>query len=157
MAAACMSIEKGSMMPQLKQPTASWFQTEILKSLQEVKDKVDESLDLGRQNGEDIRSLRKELGVDGVHGRIPQMEQAIARLDRQQEIDHKEVLTLLAENQKKQHDDKNKLVARIESLEFGDHIARGKKQAATIAISIVCSSGFATLVVWLLSHMGLIH
>lgn len=129
----------------------------ILEKILEVKKLVDESLKLSRENGEDIRKLRTELGVDGSHGRLPQLERSMVRLDSQQESDHKEVLALLAESQKKNHDDKNKIITRIESLEYGDHLARGKKQAATVAISIVCSSGFATLVVWLLSHMGIIH
>lgn len=149
---------KGPIMAPTKQANSgNWLQREILDKILEVKNKVDESLQLGRENGEAIRNLRTELGVDGLHGRIPQLEQAVARLDRQQEDDNKEVHRRIDEQGKKAHESTNKLLSRIEPLERGEHISQGKKQAATIAISIICSSGFATLVVWLLTHVGVIH
>lgn len=137
---ACMPIEKGPTMPP-KQPTAGWFQTEILKSLQEVKDKVDESLELGRQNGEAIRSLRTELGVDGLHGRIPQLEQAIARLDRQQEADNKGI------------------ISRIETLERGEHENKGRKQFVLILLSLLggSASGAVITIVYHLLQPGITH
>lgn len=127
------------MTPTQKQASDNWFQKEILIKISEVKVIVDESLKLGRENGEDIRKLRVELGVDGAHGRIPQIEQTLARLDRQQEQDHKEVLN------------------RIAALEEGDHIAQGKKQLFNIAVSILCSSGAAVFMGWLATHMGWVN
>lgn len=137
---ACISVEKGPTMPP-KQPTAGWFQTEILKSLQEVKDKVDESLKLGRENGEAIRSLRTELGVDGQHGRIPQLEAAWARLDHQQESDHKEI------------------VSRVEALERGEHENQGRKRFVFILLSLIggSASGAVITIVYHLLQPGITH
>src|ERR1700722_5857513 len=89
--------EKPCMTP-TRSASDNWFQKEILTKISEVKTIVDESLKLGRENGEAIRSLRTELGVDGGRsGRLPQLEDQYARLDRQQEKDHKELLGRIAE------------------------------------------------------------
>lgn len=162
-------IAGGPTMTQAKQSNSgNWLQREILEKILEVKNKVDESLQLGRQNGEDIRTLRKELGVDGPHGRLPQLELAMGRLDRQQENDNKEVCRLIAENQdkterrfdemaKKAHDATNKLVARIEPLEMGEHETHGSKRVVTAIISFFSGSLGAALVGLLAKMMGIIH
>lgn len=151
-----------------KQPTAGWFQTEILKSLQEVKDGVQESLKLGRSNGEDIRLLRKELGVDGAHGRLPEIERAWARIDRQQETDHRETCALIAANQEKiekrfeefglkQHGVTNRLIDRIELLEKDDHRTEGRAQLWEILRTVIFSSASATAIGILAKMLGWIH
>ena len=40
----------------------------------ELKGKVEESLQQGRENGNDLKMLRRELGLDGQHGRLPIVE-----------------------------------------------------------------------------------
>jgi len=132
-------INGAYMAPTKQQSPDSWFQREILAKVLEVKEGMDESLKLGRANGEAIRSLRLELGVDGAHGRLPQLEAAIARMDRAQETDHAALLK------------------RVEDLETGESVAQGKKQVVAIIISIVCSSGFAVLAGWLAHQWGLVR
>lgn len=51
----------------------------ILLELSELKNKVDESLEQVRECNTDLKLLRKELGVDGSHGRLPVVEAAVAR------------------------------------------------------------------------------
>jgi hypothetical protein len=45
------------------------IQTQILEQLTELKGKVEESLQQGRENGNELKMLRRELGLDGQHGR----------------------------------------------------------------------------------------
>lgn len=151
-----------------KQTSDNWLQRELLEKILEVKNLVDESLKLSRENGEDIRTLRKELGVDGAHGRLPQLDQAIARLDRRQEDDNKEVCRLLKENQDKQHADKNILLGkiaenglelgkRIKTLEDGEHEAHGKNQLWEIARNLLTSSAAAAIIGVIAKMFGWIH
>lgn len=146
----------------------NWFQKEILEKILEVKEGVDESLKLGRANGEALRTLRAELGVDGSYGRLPQLEQAVARLDRRQEDDHKEVCSLVIANQekaenrfsesgKRQHDATNRLIDRIELLEKDDHKKQGKDQLWEILRTIVTSSASAAAIGTIAKMLGLIH
>lgn len=51
----------------------------ILAELSELKGKVDESLAQGRECNTDLKLLRKELGIDGPHGRLPILETAVGR------------------------------------------------------------------------------
>lgn len=59
------------------------FQARILAELSELKGKVDESLEQGRECNTDLKLLRKELGIDGPHGRLPIVEAAVARHEEQ--------------------------------------------------------------------------
>ena len=127
------------MAPTKQQNLDSEFQRQIFDRMKEIKDGMDESLKLGRANGEAIRTLRAELGVDGVHGRLPQLEQAMARLDRQQEMDHKE------------------LIVRIDLLEKSEERSKGKVELKSVAISILTSSASAAAIGWLAKMLGFIH
>ncbi len=77
-----VNYAKGSPSAKRRDSQSEWlpFQGRILEQLAELQRKVDESLEQGRQNGEEIRMLRKELGLDGPHGRIPLVEAAVQTL-----------------------------------------------------------------------------
>jgi hypothetical protein len=129
-----------------KQQSAGWFQSEILQRISEVNLKVT-SIELqGRDNGEAIRNLRTELGVDGAHGRLPQLEQTIARLDRQQEDDNKKVVERFV-----------KLEDCIDAIKQDEHEARGGKRVLTAIVSFLGGSLGAALVGIAAKVLGLIH
>jgi chromosome segregation ATPase len=65
--------------------------SDLKTSLNELKNKSVEIQDQGRENGNEIRSLRKELGLDNGHGRLPVMETTILRIDKRQEVNDKRV------------------------------------------------------------------
>jgi hypothetical protein len=54
--------------PRTKPSDALTIQAQILEQLTEVKGKVEESLEQGRENGNELKMLRRELGLDGQHG-----------------------------------------------------------------------------------------
>ena len=43
---------------------------QILEQLTELKGRVQESLEQGRENGNELKMLRRELGLDGQHGTV---------------------------------------------------------------------------------------
>jgi hypothetical protein len=154
-----------------KRPPAT-IQAQILEQLKEVKDKVDESLKQGADNGKQIELIKMALGMDGAHGRLPELERAIARIDSSQESDHKDVLrrvealekdlrerteALTQSLQSRTEALEKGLEVRIETLETGDRIAQGKRQAFNIFISVLCSSGAAVFVGWLAHHFGVVQ
>ena len=51
----------------------------------ELKGKVEESLQQGRENGNDLKMLRRELGLDGQHGRLPIVEATLLRHEARME------------------------------------------------------------------------
>ena len=55
------------------------LEARILADLSELKGKVDESLAQGRECNTDLKLLRKELGIDGPHGRLPILEASVGR------------------------------------------------------------------------------
>ena len=73
------------MTPNARQSGTATIQAQILEQLTEVKMKVDESLQQGRENGNELKMLRRELGLDGQHGRLPIMEAVLARHEKQME------------------------------------------------------------------------
>lgn len=129
-----------------------------------MKTGIDESLDLGRvnsednrKNGEAIRQLRTEIGVDGVHGRLPQLEARAQRLEDR--IDG------LAQ---KAHENNGKLIARIdeksaelldriEPLERGEHETSGKNQLWEIVRTALTSSAAAAAIGIIAKMLGWIH
>ena len=60
-------------------PADSTIQAQILEQLMELKGKVEESLEQGRENGNELKMLRRELGLDGQHGRLPIVEATLIR------------------------------------------------------------------------------
>jgi hypothetical protein len=115
------------------------FEGRILDELKSLNVKIEEAIRLGGENGAEIRSLRKELGMEGLHGRLPTIEAAIARLDRSQEDDHKAV------------------VARLTYLEEIAHQENGRSRFKERMITILTSSGTTALIGWLAKSLGLLH
>src|ERR1700742_5054975 len=101
--------------------------------------KLEESIRLGAENGAELRSLRKELGMEGLHGRLPTIEAALARIDRAQEDDNKAI------------------VVRLTCLEEQAHQESGRSVFKERMISILTSSGTTALIGWLAKTLGLLH
>lgn len=99
--------------------STNWYEDEMLRKISEVNVKVDQSLKQGSENGEGIRLLRKELGVDGEHGRIPQIERSMATMEIR--IDT--------------------LQKCVDVLQGGSHFANGVKWVLTFILSVATSSG----------------
>jgi len=84
----------------------------ILQELSELKisvallrDKTDEIQEQGRENNNEIKLLRTELGLNGEHGRLPVIETTFLRMERRQDDSEKRIDDLEAlrsENQGKQ-------------------------------------------------------
>jgi chromosome segregation ATPase len=91
--------------------------SELKTSLIELRNKVEEIQQQGRENGSEVKSLRKELGLDNGHGRLPVLETTILRIEKRQEgndmrIDDLE--SLRSENQGKQ-----RLIGTVMTLASG--------------------------------------
>jgi chromosome segregation ATPase len=65
--------------------------SELKTSLTELKNKSAEIQDQGQENGNEIKLLRRELGLDNGHGRLPVMETTILRMEKRQEVNDKRV------------------------------------------------------------------
>ena len=91
------------------------IQAQILEQLTEVKGKVEESLQQGRENGNELKMLRRELGLDGQHGRLPIVEAMLvrheARMDKSDE--------------------------RVEKLEAGNNEANGKAKLVATCLALL--------------------
>ncbi|HEV2275628.1 MAG TPA: hypothetical protein VGR96_15760 [Acidobacteriaceae bacterium] len=101
----------------------------ILSELSELKGKVDESLEQGRANGADVKLLRKELGLDGPHGRLPLVEATLSR--NEVRMDKHEV--------------------RLEELEAGEIEAQARHKLVTAALAL-CGGGAGGAVIGLIGH-----
>jgi hypothetical protein len=114
----------------LSAPTGARLQAQILEQLTELKGKVEESLQQGRENGNELKMLRRELGLDGAHGRLPMVEATLLRHELRME----------------------KSEERVEALETGrnESAGRAKLVAATLAL-LGGSAGGA--VITLLTHL----
>ena len=118
------------MTPNNKAGGSSTIQAQILEQLTEVKGKVEESLQQGRENGNDLKMLRRELGLDGQHGRLPMVEATLLRHEVRME----------------------KIEGRLRSLETGSSEANGKaKLVATVLVLLGGGAGGA--LIELLAHL----
>jgi hypothetical protein len=117
----------------------STFEGRILDELKSLNLKLEESIRLGTENGAEIRSLRKELGMEGLHGRLPTIEAAIARMDRTQEDDHKAVLQ------------------RLDRLEAEAYEESGRRGLKHLWVTVATSSAAASLIAALAKLLGFIH
>ncbi len=106
------------------------IQAQILEQLTEVMGKVDESLQQGRENGNELKMLRRELGLDGQHGRLPMVEATLVRHEARME--------------------KNEL--RLDKLETGSNEASGKAKMVATAVGLV-GGGAGGAVIALLGHL----
>jgi hypothetical protein len=106
------------------------IQAQILEQLTELKSKVEESLQQGRENGNDLKMLRRELGLDGQHGRLPIVEATLLRHEARME--------------------KNE--ARVDGLETGSNEAKGKAKLVAAALALM-GGGAGGALIALLAHL----
>lgn len=118
------------MTPNAKPSGASNIQARILEQLMELKGKVEESLQQGRENGNDLKMLRRELGLDGQHGRLPIVEATLIRHEARME--------------------KNE--ARVDGLEAGNSEANGKAKLVATALALL-GGGAGGALIALLAHL----
>jgi hypothetical protein len=120
--------------PKVKLVTSRTIDTQILEQLAEVKGKVDESLEQGRENGNELKMLRRELGLDGQHGRLPIVEATLIRHEVRME----------------------KSEARIDKLEIGNSEANGKAKLVATSLALLGGgAGGASIAV--LAHLLGVH
>jgi hypothetical protein len=91
------------------------IEAQILEQLTEVKRRVEDSLQQGRENGNELKMLRRELGLDGAHGRLPIVEAALVRHEAQME----------------------RMDARVIELETGSSEAQGKAKLIGAALALL--------------------
>ena len=108
------------------------LQVQILEQLTELKGKVEESLQQGRENGNDLKMLRRELGLDGQHGRLPIVEATLLRHEARME--------------------KNE--ARVDGLETGSNEADGKAKLVATALALMGGGAGGALIAWLAHVLG---
>jgi hypothetical protein len=120
--------------PKVKLETARTIDTQILEQLAEVKGKVDESLEQGRENGNELKMLRRELGLDGQHGRLPIVEATLIRHEVRME----------------------KSEARIDKLEIGNSEANGKAKLVATSLALL-GGGAGGALIAVLAHLLGVH
>jgi hypothetical protein len=120
--------------PKVKLVTSRTIDTQILEQLAEVKGKVDESLEQGRENGNELKMLRRELGLDGQHGRLPIVEATLIRHEVRME--------------------KNE--ARIDKLEIGNSEANGKAKLVATSLALL-GGGAGGALIAVLAHLLGVH
>jgi hypothetical protein len=121
------------MTPHAKPTGSGTLQAQILEQLMELKGKVEESLQQGRENGNDLKMLRRELGLDGQHGRLPMVEATLLRHELRME--------------------KNE--ARVEGLEIGNSEANGKAKLVATALALLGGGAGGALIALLAHLMGM--
>jgi len=121
------------MTPHAKPSGSGTIQARILEQLMELKGKVEESLQQGRENGNDLKMLRRELGLDGQHGRLPIVEATLLRHEVRME----------------------KSEARVEGLEVGSSEAKGKAKQVAAALALLGGGAGGALIALLAHLMGL--
>jgi hypothetical protein len=122
------------MTPNAKPGSSATIQTQILEQLTEVKRKVEESLQQGRENGNELKMLRRELGLDGQHGRLPIVEALLARHEARME----------------------KSDERVDKLEVDANEARGKAKLVATSLALL-GGGAGGAIIALLSHLFGVH
>jgi hypothetical protein len=118
------------MTPHVKITGSSTVQAQILEQLMELKGKVEESLQQGRENGSELKMLRRELGLDGQHGRLPIVEATLLRHESRME----------------------KSEARVEELEIDSSEANGKAKLVATALALL-GGGAGGALIALLAHL----
>jgi hypothetical protein len=121
------------MTPHIKITGSSTVQAQILEQLMELKGKVEESLQQGRENGSELKMLRRELGLDGQHGRLPIVEATLLRHESRME----------------------KSEARVEELEIDSSEANGKAKLVATALALLGGGAGGALIALLAHLMGM--
>jgi hypothetical protein len=111
-------------------PPKATLEAQILEQLTEVKRRVEDSLQQGRENGNELKMLRRELGLDGAHGRLPIVEAGLLRHEAQME----------------------RMDARVNDLETGNSEAKGKAKLVAAALALLGGSAGGALIS-LLAHL----
>jgi hypothetical protein len=120
--------------PKVKLATPGTIDAQILEQLAEVKGKVDESLEQGRENGNELKMLRRELGLDGQHGRLPIVEATLIRHEVRMD----------------------KSEARIDKLEIGNSEANGKAKLVATSLALL-GGGAGGALIALIAHLLGVH
>ena len=115
-----------------KAKPAGTIQAQILEQLMELKGKVEESLEQGRENGVELKMLRRELGLDGQHGRLPIVEATLIRHELRME----------------------KAEARVEELETDKDEAHGKAKLVVTLVALMGGGAGGTVIALLTHWMG---
>lgn len=115
--------------PGVKTPT---IQAQILEQLTELKGKVEESLQQGRENGTELKMLRRELGLDGQHGRLPIVEATLIRHEVRME----------------------KWEMRVNELETNHNEAKGKAKLVGTAVALAGGSAGGALIAMMAHLLG---
>jgi hypothetical protein len=121
------------MTPHAKPTGSGTIQAQILEQLMELKGKVEESLQQGRENGNDLKMLRRELGLDGQHGRLPIVEATLLRHEARME----------------------KSEARVEGLEISSSEANGKAKLMATTLALLGGGAGGALIALLAHLMGM--
>jgi hypothetical protein len=121
------------MTPSTKRTGSSTIQAQILEQLMELKGKVEESLQQGRENGNDLKMLRRELGLDGQHGRLPIVEATLLRHEARME----------------------KSEERVEGLEISSSEANGKAKLMATGLALLGGGAGGALIALLAHLMGM--
>ncbi len=106
------------------------IQAQILEQLTEVMGKVEESLQQGRECGNELKMLRRELGLDGQHGRLPMVEATLVRHEARME----------------------KSELRLDKLEAGSNEASGKAKFVAAGMALV-GGGAGGAAIALVGHL----
>jgi hypothetical protein len=114
-------------MPAKPRPT---IEAQILEQLTELKRRVEDSLQQGRENGNELKMLRRELGLDGAHGRLPIVEAALVRHEGLME----------------------RMDARVIELETGSSEANGKAKLVATTLALL-GGGAGGALISLLAHL----
>jgi hypothetical protein len=122
------------MAPNAKPGASGTIQAQILEQLTEVKGKVEESLQQGRENGNELKMLRRELGLDGQHGRLPIVETTLIRHEARME----------------------KSDARVDNLETQTSEANGKAKLVATSLALL-GGGAGGALIALLAHLLGVH
>jgi hypothetical protein len=111
-------------------PPKATLEAQILEQLTELKRRVEDSLQQGRENGNELKMLRRELGLDGAHGRLPIVEAGLVRHEAQME----------------------RIDARVNELETGSSEASGKAKLVATAFALL-GGGAGGAVISLVAHL----
>jgi hypothetical protein len=111
-------------------PPKPTLEAQILEQLTELKKRVEDSLQQGRENGNELKMLRRELGLDGAHGRLPIVEAGLVRHEAQMD----------------------RMDARVNELETGSSEASGKAKLVATAVALL-GGGAGGAVISLVSHL----
>jgi chromosome segregation ATPase len=91
--------------------------SELKTSLGELRNRTEEIQEQSRENGNEIRLLRIELGLNSEHGRLPVMDKTILQIEKRQEDSNKRVDDL--ESIRSENQGKQRLIGTVLALASG--------------------------------------